>query len=192
MAEVISDKDQWIAIQKGNKMVFEGVFRKYYQMLVAFGTSKLKDPDQAEEIVQEVFVKLWEKREGLEVSSFKSYLFSSVNNTILNYFKHQEVRRDHASEMKAVGDSFELEESVEYNELQEKLLGLIAEMPTARQQVFKLVKLEGKKYKEVAEELGISIKTVENQMGSALKYLRTHLKDYFVLLPLIIEFIING
>ena len=159
--------------------------KEYSESIIkcAFAISKLKDGELAEEIVQEVFVKLWEKREGLEVSNFKSYLFSSVNNTILNHFKHQQVRRDHAAEMKVVQEDSAEDSEVEFNELQAKVAGLIAEMPEARQRVFKLVKIEGKKYKEVAEELGISVKTVENQMGSALKFLREHLKEFFVLLP---------
>lgn len=184
MSHQIADKDAWIEIQKGNKMLYEGIFRQYYQMLCAFAISKLKDGELAEEIVQEVFVKLWEKREQLEVSNFKSYLFSSVNNTVLNHFKHQKVRREHAAEMKVVQEEAVEDSEVEYNELQLKINALIADMPEARQKVFKLVKIEGKKYKEVAEELGISVKTVENQMGSALKFLRAHLKEFFVLLPL--------
>lgn len=192
MPEQLSDKAQWIEIQNGNKIMYEAVFRKYYQMLCAFGFSKLKDAIEAEEIVQDVFVKLWDKRSDLQIENLKSYLFSTVNNTIINQFKHQEVRRAHATEMKAVqSDSFE-DQTTEFNELQLKLTGLIAEMPEARQRVFKLVKIEGKKYKEVAEELGISIKTVENQMGSALKYLRENLKDFYVLLPLLLEMLING
>lgn len=187
MQQQIADTDAWLEIQKGNKILFEGIFRKYYQMLCAFAISKLKDGEIAEEIVQEVFVKLWEKRQGLDVGNIKSYLFSSVNNTILNNFKHQQVRREHASEMKVVqSDSME-DSEVEYNELQLKLSALINQMPEARQRVFKLVKIEGKKYKEVAAELGISIKTVENQMGSALKFLREHLKEFFVLLPFLLE-----
>ena len=187
MSQQIADKDAWKEIQKGSKILFEGIFRKYYQMLCAFAISKLKDGELAEEIVQEVFVKLWDKREDLDVSNFKSYLFSSVNNTILNHFKHQQVRREHATEMKAVQDEAVEDSEVEYNELQLKINGLIAEMPDGRQRVFKLVKIEGKKYKEVAEELGISVKTVENQMGSALKFLREHLKEFFVLLPFFID-----
>lgn len=192
MPEQLSDKTQWIEIQNGNKIVYEAVFRKYYQMLCAFGFSKLKDADGAEEIVQEIFVKLWDKRADIQIENIKSYLFSSVNNTIINQFKHQEVRRAHANEMKVVQPNSSEDNSVEFNELQFKLTALIAEMPEARKRVFQLVKIEGKKYKEVAEELGISIKTVENQMGSALKFLRENLKDFYVLLPLLIEMLNNA
>lgn len=192
MSQELSDKEQWVEIQSGNRIVYEAVFRKYYQMLCAFGYSKLKDADSAEEIVQEVFVKLWEKRIDLEISNFKSYLFSSVNNTILNHFKHQAVRREHAAEMKVVQESFSENTETEYNELEQKLHLLINEMPEARKKVFRMVKMEGLKYKETAEKLGISVKTVENQMGKALKYLKVNLKEFFVLLPFLIKLTIIG
>ena len=184
MSHELTDNEQWIEIQNGNKILFEGIFRKYYSMLCAFAISKLKDKELAEEITQEVFVKFWEKRADLDVSNFKSYLFSSVNNTILNHFKHQQVRREHVAEMKIVQEDSSEDLTVEYNELQDKLTSLILEMPEARQRIFRMVKIDGMKYKDVAEELGISVKTVENQMGSALKFLRKYLKDFFVLLPL--------
>lgn len=143
----------------------------------------LKDKDQVEELVQDVFVKLWEKRDQLQIqTSLKSYLYTSVKNSILNYIKSQKVRSSYANEMQQQEEPTYLSvDDFENIELQNRIENLVNAMPTERLKVFKLSRYEGLKYKEIAQKLGISIKTVENQMGKALKYLRENLADVIVL-----------
>lgn len=143
----------------------------------------LKDKDQVEELVQDVFVKFWEKRDQLQIqTSLKSYLYTSVKNSILNYIKSQKVRSSYANEMQQQEEPTYLSvDDFENVELQNRIENLVNAMPTERLKVFKLSRYEGLKYKEIAQKLGISIKTVENQMGKALKYLRENLADVIVL-----------
>ena len=173
-------------IQSGDKSAFEELFHSLYAHLCNFAFGFLKEQPAAEEIVQDTFFKLWEKREELNIqSSIKSYLFSAVRNQCLNQLKHLEIRDTYKAHNEA---NIQHEEQQEFdsavkNELEERIEIAISSLPLERQKIFKLSRFEGKKYKEISEELNISVKTVEGQMSKALKYMREVLKDY---LPTII------
>ena len=161
--------------------MFEALFRSHYAALHAFARGYIEDPQQAEEMVQDVFFKIWEKRDQIEINiSLKSYLYSSVRNHCLNHLKHLKVRSrysdfvmNHESELHS-----DVEEKLDFSELQEKVHELMQSLPEQCQRIFRMSRFEGKKQREIAEELGISIKTVENQMGRALKVMREGLKGY--------------
>lgn len=163
---------------------FESLFKDNYATLCKFAVNYLKDPDAAEEVVQSLFVKIWEKRTEIEVQvSKRAYLFSAVRNACINQLKHIKIReeykevneRDRAEEVVASHDAYQA------TELAEKIQVAIEGMPAGRREVFCLSRYEGLKYKEIAERLKISIKTVENQMGSAMKQLRSELAEFLVL-----------
>lgn len=145
--------------------------------------------EDAEELVQDMFFKLWQNRNQINViSSSKSYLFTSVKNSMLNKHKHEKVKQMYAADYrytnKEESDDFEMDEN------REKIKNIelaIAELPEKRREIFVKSKVEGKKYKEIADELQISVKTVENQMGEALKFLRNKLsaKEFLILLLLL-------
>ena len=169
---------------------FEQLFRVQYAPLCGYARKYIDDPDQSEEVVQEVFVNLWQKRDSIEVTStIESYLFRSVRNTCLNILKHFKVREKHKDGITTSYDnsSNQADNRVLELELMNQIEELISGLPPERQKVFKLSRFEGMKYKEIAEELGISVKTVEAQMGKALKYLRENLSEY---LPVIMIAII--
>ena len=165
---------------------FEQLFRAQYAPLCGYARKYIDDPDQSEEVVQDVFVNLWQKRESIEITStIESYLFRSVRNTCLNILKHFKVRDKHKNGITATYDTpgSHADDRVLEIELMNQIEDLISGLPPERQKVFKLSRFEDMKYKEIAEELGISVKTVEAQMGKALKYLRENLTAY---LPAII------
>ena len=182
-------------IQQGDKPAFEELLRSLYSHLCNFAFTFLKEQAASEEIVQEMFFKIWEKREELEIkSSIKSYLFSSVRNHCLNQLKHLEIRDTYKvyNEQQIQYSEQQGHDSAIEHELEERIEIAIASLSVERQKVFKLSRFEGKKYKEIAEELDISIKTVEAQMSKALKFLREVLKDYLpVILLLYIIWIKN-
>jgi RNA polymerase sigma-70 factor (ECF subfamily) len=137
--------------------------------------------DVAEEIVQEVFIKLWERREELEFnSSVKSYLFRAVHNTSLNYLRHLKVREEHRqyAEERHQLLSMEYSDGLEEKELENRIWDAIGRLPEQCARIFQMSRFEGLKYREIADKLGISPKTVEVQMGKALRRLREDLKDY--------------
>lgn len=164
-----SEKEIIRLIFRGDELVFEQLFRAWYARLVLFAFKFLSDRQEAENIVQMVFIKYWEKRKELKIESLNSYLMTAVRNSCLNELK----RRPH---FYSVEEQFNLAEEKDEDgydeELIKKVQDAIDEMPPQRQKIFKMSRFEGVKYKEIASRLGISPKTVEAQMGKALKTLR--------------------
>lgn len=170
-----------IVFKNISKSDFEQIFNEHYSNLCAYANNFLKDIEASEEVVQEVFFKMWINRDSLEItSSLQSYLFRAVRNSSLNLIKHVNIREDYKVHNERVIQMEEksLEDQVIVSELEEKIRKTIDALPIERRKIFIMSRYDGLKYKEIAEKLGISIKTVENQMGSALKYLRKELADY--------------
>lgn len=169
---------------QGDEKAFEILFKSLYQPLCNSANSILNDIDEAEETVQGVFISLWEKSEKMEIQvSIKSYLYRAVHNAALNRIKHQKVRKQYEQEQQAIVAHAEPASHLSLqNELQKQIQDAIEGLPEQCRLVFKLSRFEELKYAEIAERLGISVKTVENQMGKALRVLREKLKDYLVLL----------
>ncbi len=171
-------------IKEGNKQSFEKLFRFYYAPLCHFSRKYITDPDECEEIVQGFFLKIWEKRSALDITvSVKNYLFSSVRNRCLNYIKHQKIRQGYKTEVLSKNDSqLNPDNYLLEVDLQNKIREGIDSLPPRRREIFMLSREEGLKYREIADKLGISIKTVETQMGQAMKDLREKLSTYKSLL----------
>jgi RNA polymerase sigma-70 factor (ECF subfamily) len=160
-------------IKSGDKKAFESLFKEHYLHLVAFANTFLHDMNNAENIVQNIFVKLWEKRKKYKISSIKGYLMVAVRNSCHNEIKRLQHEQNFMLSMKKT-DAFEI---VNYSDsrVMEKIENIINQLPEQRKRIFKLNRLEGLKYREIAARLNISPKTVEIQMGKALKFLREHL-----------------
>lgn len=183
---VLSEQEIVGAIRAGNERIFEETFRKYYQSLCNYANSILKEMDEAEEVVQNLFLSVWEKRSELEISiSLKSYLYRAVHNHCLNRIKHLKVREEYQQYAVNFYDaSYEsVSQTVMKNELEQKIEEAIRKLPEQCRLIFRMSRFEELKYHEIAEQLELSPKTVENQIGKALKILRVELAEY---LPLII------
>lgn len=183
---VLSEQEIIGAIREGNERIFEETFRKYYQSLCNYANSILKETDEAEEVVQNLFLSIWEKRSDLEISiSLKSYLYRAVHNHCLNRIKHLKVREEYQQYAVNFYDaSYEsVGQTVIKNELETKIEEAIRKLPEQCRLIFRMSRFEELKYHEIAEQLELSPKTVENQIGKALKILRVELAEY---LPLII------
>uniref|UniRef100_UPI0032180E84 RNA polymerase sigma-70 factor n=1 Tax=uncultured Draconibacterium sp. TaxID=1573823 RepID=UPI0032180E84 len=176
-------------IQKGDEKAFEHLFKMYYSHLCAFATNIIEDEIAAEEIVQDFFVKLWEKRNKLTIEiSVKRYLFRSVKNLCFNLIKHNNVKLQHAKQITAEAENTNYHDQFVEVDLASKIEESIESLPEKRREIFRLSRQEGLKYREIAEKLKISVKTVEVQMGLALKTLRDKLKHYNTFLLFISAF----
>lgn len=176
-------------IAKGNEDAFEMVFMAYYAALCTYANSLLKDPAEAEEVVQGTFLTFWEGRQNFDIhTSLKAYLYRAVHNTCLNKLKHYKVRQAHSTEYKST-NSEEVDttiEQVQGSELERQIATAIEKLPNQCQTVFKLSRQQGLSYAEIAEQMGVSVKAVDKQIVRALRILREELKDY---LPAILIFI---
>ena len=185
-------QDEQIALllSKRDEAAFEQVFKTHYKNLHAYAFTMLKDEDEAEEMVQQVFFKLWERSEHLSFSgSIAAYLYRAVHNESLNFIKHQKVKAGHqlhvAYSMK--NKSEQAHSKMIRKELEYKFREALNELPEQCRTVFQLSRFEDMKYKEIADKLDISVKTVENHMGKALKLLRTKLVDFLPLLLILLS-----
>lgn len=169
-------------LKKGDIQIFEYIFDMFYKSLCAYANKIVNDTDTAEELVQNVICNLWVKRKTIGLDkSIKSYLFQSVYNASLNYIRRKEVEKkyikekyvQYLSEGLLLSSAYEISE---YKEFQQKQLQrAIDSLPKKCREVLVLSRFSGLKNKEVAEELGVSINTVQKQLAIAMKKLR----DFF-------------
>lgn len=177
-------------IQAGDEKAFEQAFKKYARPLHAYGYTLLNDSHIAEELIQDLFLKIWDQRNTLTIhTSLKAYLYRSLHNDCMNHIRHLKVKRNYESTMIKASDTInqlQPDNGLEFKEIQQKLRTGMNKLPEACRTVFQLSRFEHLTYREIATQLGISIKTVENQMGKAFKILRLEFHDYLVLILLLI------
>jgi RNA polymerase sigma-70 factor (ECF subfamily) len=179
-----------IPVDFSSPAAFEQLFRSQYSRLCSYANLFLSDPDAAEDVVQEVFFKLWKNRDELVITStVKSYLFRAVRNGCMNVIDHISIREAHKlineEDMKE-SESHLIDEAI-VSELEQRIRETIDQLPPERRKIFVMSRYEGLKYREIADRLNISVKTVENQMYQALQFLRTRLADYLPLLLIIFK-----
>ena len=169
---------------------FEKLFKLHYSRLCSYANLFLNDPDAAEDVVQEVFFKLWKNRNELSIhTTIKSYLFRAVRNGCMNVIDHISVREAYKivneEDMKSSEGNMVNETIV--SELEQRIRETIDQLPAERRKIFIMSRFDGLKYREIADQLNLSVKTVENQMYQALRFLRERLVDYLPLLLLIFK-----
>jgi RNA polymerase sigma-70 factor, ECF subfamily len=169
-------------IQDGDIKEFEQLFKKYYEPLCRYAFTVVKDMDVAEEIVQELFYGYWKGRATLSIQlSLNAYLYRAVKNNSLSYLRQQAVRQRYAEKAKselAEVESATVEDELVAEELSKVIDETLHQLPERCSTVFRMSRFEGKKYQEIADNLAISIKTVEADMGKALHLFRENLKRF--------------
>lgn len=175
-------------LKVGDENAYVALFEEFYVGLCAYSRRYVGRKDIAEEIVSETFFKVWENRKTLEIhSSVKSYLFQAVANNSLQHLrkiKKEEKIDDYFSTVEHENIGFKevtenvTEQSLLVQELNARIEDAINQLPSQQQIAFRLKRIEGKKNKEIAEEMGIAVKTVEMHLSKAMLSLRKNLKDY--------------
>lgn len=171
-------------LKAGNVKVYEAVFRQFYEPLCRYAHSFLHNHDEAEDIVQKIFCKLWDQREKVEIRiSIKLYLQKMVHNACLNKIKQIQTRAEHHEQIAyySISADNNVEYAIDDKELRQQIELAIASLPERCRQVFLLSRMQHLSYMKIAQQLQISHNTVETQMVKALKMLRLKLKDYLVL-----------
>lgn len=175
-----TSKDESLLVQnliKGNLLAFNALYKTYSRRLYRFALGYLKSRDEAEELVQEVFTVIWEKRKDLkEELSFKSFLFTIAFNMIRNHFRSKAYLAEYLKS--EISDDLDMQTSqkIIYDSLYKYIAELVNQLPERRKEIFIKSRFNGLSIAEIAEEMNINHKTVENQLTVALKFIRTNLK----------------
>lgn len=172
-----------VELKRGNKEAFSILFQRYYKDLVLFGGNFLRDKVRCEDIVQSVFLRLWADKEELEIeTSLKSFLLKSVRNGCLDELRHRQVVREHESYSEIFGDLDDLdtEQYILFSDLQTHLNDALIKLPEVCREAFEMNRFEGLKYKEIAQKLEVSERTIEVRIGKAIGLLRFYLKEFFI------------
>ncbi|HET6558435.1 MAG TPA: RNA polymerase sigma-70 factor [Prolixibacteraceae bacterium] len=172
-----------------DEKMYEFIFKAYFPRLMAFTKKIIRDKNIAEDIIQDVFLKVWVKRKEIEEESFQSYIFTLVRNACLNHLKHQQIVNNYQTKIEDTSreevlyyaDFFSdpFHQTV-YSEIQHEIDKAIQELPEQTSRVFRLSRFEGMKNSEIAEMLNVSIRTVEKHNTKALQKLKDHLSSHYL------------
>jgi RNA polymerase sigma-70 factor (ECF subfamily) len=178
--------------RNGDMEAFRKIYETFCDPLYRFAYSYLKESFETEEIIQDVFLKVWEKRAEVDVQkSFKSYLYRITVNKVFNELKHRIVRQKY--EQQAMRNDQYTDEtpesSIQFHELNEKLEKLLDELPAQQRTIFVMSRWKGLSNAEIAEQLNLSIRTVENQIYRATRFIKLHINDNY---PVVVLLIVSG
>lgn len=170
------------AVKGGDKDVFAGIYRLYFLDLCEFAFYMTNDSEVAKELVQDTFLAIWEQRENwTPLGTIKSYLFKAVRNRSLDFLKHQKVVRKYEKNNPSAEEAeSHQDDQLAQQELVTAIDKEIDKLPEKCRIIFLMSRQQGLTYNEIAEIQGVSIKTVETQIGRALKKLRISLKDFLL------------
>ena len=184
------------SLRKGDKKAYEEIYREFYGMIFHLCLQYLNDERISEEIVQDTFMKLWEVRGSLgDQDNIRNFLYTITKNNCLNYLRNQKVVLKHKDYVRYLETKFNYESLnklgnfVEYDELKNKIDEIIQKLPDEVRETFTLSRYKDLKYKEIAIEQKISVKTVEARISKTLRILREELKDYLFLFGLLVSLI---
>lgn len=173
-----------IALKNGEHEAYSYLFSKYYKDLVLYGGTIIQNQEVCEDIVQNIFMYIWDNRENIKIDSLKSYLIKSVKNSCLDEVKHYKIIDAHA-ELVIRQNSLEnndTEEYVLFSELNTKLQEAIDKLPEVEKVAFTMSRIKEMKYQQISGELNVSVRTVEVRIAKSIKHLKELLKDFFLLL----------
>jgi len=189
MAYTGDDKKLLDGLINGLESAYEELFMTYYAQLVVFAQKILSDEDLSREMVQDVFVMFYEKREVLNIhTSLKSHLYQTVRNRCLNEIKRNQIRREHHSGIfidKKNQEAY-LDDKMQETELEARIFSVVETLPRQCKRIFEMSRYEGIPNQEIAEKLQLSKRTVETQISKALKIMRKQLKDYVDVILIVI------
>ncbi len=175
-------------LKEGCHQSYSILFSTYYKNLVLFAGTIIQDKNICEDIVQNIFLKLWNDRSELVIeTSLKSYLLRSVRNSCLDHLRHKKIVNDYATKLFSTFDDFDsAEDYVFYSDLHQHLDEAISKLPEKQREAFVMSRFKEMKYKEIAEKLNISERAVEDRISKALAQLRINLKDFLILFFLLL------
>lgn len=179
-----SEEEILQGLRSGHEDAFEQIFRRYWQRLYKIAYSKIQSHPEAEEIVQNIFSTLWEKRESLLITNLSFYLQTAVRNRSINHIRGKIMHRKYWEYYKNFIPQRNdvTENEVMYDDLSEAMAVAVKGLPEKSRQVFRLNRMEGRSVHEIADLMKLSEKAIEYHLTKSLKYLRIQLKDFILVL----------
>ncbi len=191
MDKAISNIELVKLLKKGDMVAFDTIYNKYCHKLHGFVLRYLKQEEDAEEIVQEVFVKIWESRHRINAySSFEAYLFTIAYNAIISLLRKrvsEAKSREYLKSLQQIVQAESVIDELQYKKLTQEVKALLEQITPRQKEIFILSREEGLTHKEIAEKLSISENTVKNHLVTALKYLRSHIDNNLIVSALFIS-----
>jgi RNA polymerase sigma-70 factor (family 1) len=180
----LSDGELLNAIRRNDEKAFAELFKRYWKKVYVMAHKRVRSEELAQEIVQDLFITLWDKRASLSINHFSPYLQSAVKNKVLNYVQSQKIRRKHWDYYRLFIPAYDVvtENDVNLNELMDAVENGIEHLPEKSKRVFKLNLLEGRSITEIADALNLSEKAIQYHLTQSLKKLRVHLKNFILII----------
>ncbi|REA60934.1 RNA polymerase sigma-70 factor [Dyadobacter luteus] len=183
MQEVfVSDSELIDLLREGDENAFQEIYRRYWHKLYMVAARKAELEEDAEEIVQDIFVDLWERRGQVEIVELNKFLFSAVKYKVLNHIRSKMIRQEYSREtVRILGEKHSsTEEELALADLRQALKYGMAQLPLKSQEIFRLNRLEGLSVKEIAARLHIPERTIEYHITQSIRTMRVHLKDFIL------------
>ena len=185
MLSKLRDSELQQLVKEGNNPAFEVIFDRYWKRLFAYAYRIYQDEKICEDIVQEIFISLWEKSNDTNILNLEAYLIRSVKYKIANHIRDLKFNRVHLEIIQNIPNTFKTENNIEYEEFEKGIFNEIKKLPPKCQQVFMFSRFENYSNSEIAEELNISVRTVEKHITNALKFLKSTIGTHHVTILII-------
>lgn len=181
----LTDLELAIRVKRGDARAFAEIYSRHWKKLLHISREKLPAHENAEDVVQDIFVKLWEQRDRIDISNLGGYLFTSLRNAIINRYRVRLLHEKYSLQTQdALATQENADDGVQLNELTCAFEKHLNNLPEKTVKIFKLSRIEFKSAKEIAATLNIPQRTVEHHIHSAVKRLRHLLQDFFVYLAI--------
>lgn len=182
MTSVQLDEEILKAIRQDDKMAFNELYNRYWKKVYLHACSKIRSKEASEEIVEDFFINLWQKRHTLAINNFSAYIYASIKNRCLNYLQQKTIENKHWEYYKQFVPEFDdtTSNSVAFNNLMESIYDGMTQLPEKSKRVFEMNKLQGKSIKEIAQVLKLSEKAIEYHLSCSVKKLRLYLKEFIL------------
>lgn len=159
----------------------EQIYRQYWSKLYIYAFNVLREREICEDIVQEIFIDLWAKRNKVKIYDLNSYLYQAVKYQIFNHFRKSKYKKQLLMKFNLINSEYKIDELYEKKELKAHINKAISRLPKQRRIIFQMSRYEGLSNKEISENLNISLQTVKNQISESLKSIRKSLKSFYLL-----------
>ena len=178
---IVSNEDRLFKAIKLDKTSFDQIYKQYWSKLYIYAFNVLREKEICEDIVQEIFIDLWAKRDNVQITDLNSYLYQSVKYQIFNHFRKSKYKKQLLIKFNLMNTQNGIDELYEEKELNVQLKDIISKLPKQRRIIFKMSRYDGLSNKEISENLNISLQTVKNQISKSLKFIRRSLKNISLL-----------